>query len=55
VLVEGGIFDSSTGVVLTDIKPPVFHELMRKSGPRLNRWVYQELARRIPSLQEAIS
>lgn len=51
VLVEGGIFEFLHRVVLTDIKPPVFHELMRKSGPRLNRWVYQELARRIPSLQ----
>ena len=50
VLVEGGIFEFLHRVVLTDIKPPVFHELMRKSGPRLNRWVYQELARRIPSL-----
>ncbi len=51
VLVEGGIFEFLHRVVLTDIKPPVFHELMRKSGPRLNRWVYQELARRIPSLR----
>ena len=50
VLVEGGIFEFLHRVVLTDIKPPVFHELMRKSGPRLNAWVYQELARRIPSL-----
>lgn len=51
VLVEGGIFEFLHRVVLTDIKPPVFHELMRKSGPRLNRWVYQELARRISSLE----
>ena len=50
VLVEGGIFEFLHRGVLTDIKPPVFHELMRKSGPRLNAWVYQELARRIPSL-----
>lgn len=53
VLVEGGIFEFLHRVVLTDIKPPVFHELMRKSGPRLNRWVYQELARRIPSLADS--
>ncbi len=51
VLVEGGIFEFLHRVVLTDIKPPVFHELMRKSGPRLNQWVYKELVRRIPSLE----
>lgn len=50
VLIEGGIFEFLHRIVLTDIKPPVFHELMRKSGPRLNGWVYKELARRVPSL-----
>lgn len=50
VLVEGGIFEFLHRVVLTDIKPPVFHELMEKSGARLNQWVYRELARRVPSL-----
>lgn len=50
VLVEGGIFEFLHRVVLTDIKPPVFHELMEKSGARLNQWVYKELVRRVPSL-----
>ena len=51
VLVEGGIFEFLHRVVLTDIKPPVFHELMRKSGHQLNQWVYKELVRRVPSLK----
>ncbi len=51
VLVEGGIFEFLHRVVLTDIKPPVFHELMRKSGHQLNQWVYKELIRRVPSLE----
>jgi len=51
VLVEGGIFEFLHRVVLTDIKPPVFHELMRKSGYQLNQWVYKELIRRVPSLE----
>ena len=50
-LVEGGIFEFLHRVVLTDIKPPVFHELMRKSGHQLNQWVYKELVRRVPSLK----
>lgn len=49
-LVEGGIFEFLHRIVLTDIKPPIFHELMRKSGHQLNQWVYKELERRIPSL-----
>jgi len=38
VLIEGGIFELFHRIVLTDIKPPVFHELMRCSGPALNKW-----------------
>jgi putative hydrolases of HD superfamily len=51
VLIEGGIFELFHRIVLTDIKPPVFHELMRCSGPALNNWVYGELLRRVPELQ----
>jgi putative hydrolase of HD superfamily len=50
ILVEGGIFEFLHRIVLTDIKPPVFHELMREKGPMLNKWVYRELVRRVPSL-----
>jgi Predicted hydrolases of HD superfamily len=50
VLIEGGIFELFHRIVLTDIKPPVFHELMRCSGPALNKWVYDELLRRVPEL-----
>ncbi|MDD3396854.1 MAG: HD domain-containing protein [Acidaminococcaceae bacterium] len=49
-LVEGGIFEFLHRIVLTDIKPPIFHELMKKSGAKLNAWVYEELQRRVPSL-----
>ena len=51
VLIEGGIFELFHRIVLTDIKPPVFHELMRCSGPALNKWVYDELLRRVPELE----
>jgi putative hydrolase of HD superfamily len=50
-LIEGGIFEFLHRIVLTDIKPPIFHELMARSGPQLNKWVYKELERRIPSLK----
>ena len=51
-LIEGGIFEFLQRNVLTDIKPPVFHEMMRVYGKELNAWVYGELRRRIPDIQE---
>ena len=51
-LIEGGIFEFLQRNVLTDIKPTVFHEMMRVYGKELNEWVYGELRRRIPDIQE---
>lgn len=53
VLIEGGIFEFLHRNVLTDIKPPVFHELMRVHGDKLNKWVFHELQRRIPDIDVA--
>lgn len=52
ILIEGGIFEFLHRNVLTDIKPPVFHELTRVHGKELNSWVYEELERRIPDLDK---
>ena len=54
VLIEGGIFEFLHRIVLTDIKPPVFHELMRVHGKKLNSWVYEELLQWIPDLDRKI-
>ena len=42
-LFEGGIFEMLHRIVLTDIKPPVFHKMMHEEGPELNRWVLDNL------------
>ena len=42
-LIEGGIFEFLHRVLLTDIKPPVFHRMMAEKGPELNRWVLEKL------------
>ncbi|MEE1013045.1 MAG: HD domain-containing protein [Clostridia bacterium] len=42
-LIEGGIFEFLHRLVLTDIKPPIFHRLMEEKGEELNRWVIGEL------------
>ncbi|GHS95225.1 competence protein ComGF [Synergistales bacterium] len=45
-LIEGGIFEFLHRVVVTDIRPPVFHRLMEDMETRneLNDWVYRNLA-----------
>jgi putative hydrolase of HD superfamily len=44
-LIEGGIFEFLHRVVVTDIRPPVFHKLMEHRDARneLNEWVYKKL------------
>jgi putative hydrolase of HD superfamily len=42
-LIEGGLFEFLHRIVLTDIKPPVFHKLMAQKGEQLNRWVLEKL------------
>ena len=49
-LIEGGIFEFFHRVLLTDLKPAVFHELMEKKGGALNDWVINELDRNLTPL-----
>ena len=51
-LIEGGLFEFLHRIVLTDIKPPVFHKLMRRKGTELNEWVLDQLQNRIDNIQE---
>lgn len=42
-LIEGGLFEFLHRLILTDIKPPVFHQMMERKGRELNEWVLQQL------------
>ena len=42
-LIEGGIFEMLHRIILTDIKPPVFHKMMQEKGRELNDWVFAKL------------
>lgn len=42
-LIEGGIFEFLQRVILTDIKAPVFHQLMARKGRELNAWALSQL------------
>lgn len=46
-LIEGGLFEFLHRIVLTDIKPPIFHKLMAEKGELLNTWVLSQLQERL--------
>ncbi len=43
LLIEGGIIELLHRVIVTDIKPPVFHKIMKEKGKELNEWVFSQL------------
>lgn len=50
-LIEGGFFEFLHRIVLTDIKPPIFHKLMAEKGDKLNSWVLGQLQDRLAGLK----
>jgi putative hydrolase of HD superfamily len=56
-LIEGGIFEFLYRVVVTDIRPPVFHKLMqdRETREQLGDWVYRRLEDDLKSLSEGFA
>ena len=46
-LIEGGMFEFMHRIILTDIKPPIFHKLMMEKGEKLNKWVLEQLEDRL--------
>lgn len=51
LLIEGGIYEFLHREILTDIKPPIYHKLMREKGPQINQWVLEQLKPRLESLK----
>ena len=49
-LIEGGIFEFLQRVILTDIKPPVFHKMMREKGDEINGEVLKALHEDVSSI-----
>jgi len=43
LIIESGVIEFFERVVLTDIKPPIYYELIQHSGPALYDWVVQSL------------
>ncbi len=40
LLLEMGFFEFLKRVIITDIKPAIYHEMMKASGQELNQWVW---------------
>jgi putative hydrolase of HD superfamily len=57
VLIEGGVFEFLHRVVVTDIRPPVFHKLMqdRETREQLNEWVYGQLEEDLSRVSESFA
>lgn len=51
VLIEGAVFEFLQRIVLTDIKPPVYHRLMAEKGRELNTWVIRQLRNKTEDLK----
>lgn len=51
LLLEGGIFEFLHRIVLTDIKPPIYHYLMQEKGEQINEWVFSELRGKLEGLK----
>ena len=50
-LIEGGFFEFLHRIILTDIKPPIFHKLMARKGELLNNWVITQLASKLEGVK----
>lgn len=42
-LIEGGICEFFHRSILTDIKPPIYHKLVREKGEQIDKWVIEQL------------
>jgi putative hydrolase of HD superfamily len=49
-LIEGGIFEFFQRIMLTDLKPEVFREIMSKKEKELNKWVLENLKNDLDAL-----
>lgn len=49
-LLEGGIFEFFHRIIMTDIKPPIYHKLVKEKGAQIDKWVLDELREHMESI-----
>ncbi|TQR30618.1 hydrolase [Campylobacter sp. MIT 99-7217] len=52
VIIEGGIFEFLSRVVVTDIRPDVYHEIVRQKKDEVNAWVLSKIEPLIEDIEE---
>ncbi|MCR2114674.1 HD domain-containing protein [Campylobacter upsaliensis] len=51
VIIEGGIFEFLSRVVVTDIRPDVYHQIVRQKKDEVNHWVFSILEPMIEKIE----
>ncbi|MBM0637546.1 HD domain-containing protein [Campylobacter sp. VicNov18] len=51
VIIEGGIFEFLSRVVVTDIRPDVYHEIVRQKKSQINAWVLSKIEPMIEDIE----
>ncbi|OPX27207.1 MAG: hydrolase [Campylobacteraceae bacterium 4484_166] len=51
-LIEAGIFEFLRRVVVTDIRPDVFHKVLKQKAEELNNWVIEKLSDEIKDIEQ---
>ena len=52
VVIEGGIFEFLSRVIVTDIRPDVYHEMLRQKKEQINSWVLSKLEPMIKDIDD---
>ncbi|MPP95946.1 HD domain-containing protein [Campylobacter jejuni] len=52
VIIEGGIFEFLSRVVVTDIRPDVYHEIVRQKKAEVNAWVLSKIEPMIEDIED---
>ena len=51
-VIEAGIFDFLSRIVVTDIRPDVFHQIQKSKKDQINKWVLSQLENDLSSVQD---
>ena len=54
VLIESAMFSFLQRIVITDLKPPIFHRIKREKGKELNEYVLREINAAVPNMEPAL-
>ena len=52
VVLEGGIFEFLSRVIVTDIRPDVYHEMLRQKKEQIDSWVLSKLEPMIKDIDD---